>query len=422
MAKRTLGLRKAAKAKKQKVESTTTEETSSQPVESSKSNELTIELPEGTDSNDEISELKGLYKTYIDSERDNELIVNGIIHECDRILRNHKDDQTLPPIFYKIYSIALSELTNFHTDDLKQIKEFFEASLERIDDGLEKYPKDIELLFTKSKILLNQIILQYVSQLDLESKLKEDNNIAELLDNALEIYQQAEDKADELENYEAFNNEEYLDILESVDDILEIIDDFGKEEKEEEEKEEEEEEEEEQEVLELPETHPLYPIQNTDEYNEWWRDHTITYLNNLKKLSTPQPKLLKTINQRLGQSFLQESEGPTNIYITLKFDDDYEGIEELEGLSAKEALSLSQNLIEKALEHLKEAKDEDEPESWVTIAEAMITLGNLYDVESKEQDNLYEEAEELLRKANNVTNGKYQEALDNLLAKDEDEE
>lgn len=67
MAKRTLGLAKAAKAKKQK-----REEKSESPEKDSGNEEeqLTVELPEG--ATDEISQLIGLHQTYLQSERDNE--------------------------------------------------------------------------------------------------------------------------------------------------------------------------------------------------------------------------------------------------------------------------------------------------------------------------------------------------------------
>ena len=73
-------------------------------------------------------------------------------------------------------------------------------------------------------------------------------------------------------------------------------------------------------------------------------------------------------------------------------------------------------MITKALDYLKQAKDEEDPETWVSIAEAMISLGNLYEVD-KEQEDLYLEAEKILKRANNVTNGKFQEELDNLYHK-----
>lgn len=425
MAKRTLGLSKAAKAKKQKTENELVGNEKGHSEDSS--NQLTVELPEEVDADDEISQLKGLYKAYTNSDRDNELIVNGIIHECDRLLRNQEEGSSLPATFYKIYSIALSELANFHTDDIKQIKEYFDASLDRIESGLEKYPDDVELLFTRSKILINQIVLQYVSQLKLSSEASE-ANVKELLDTALKVYELAELKAGEMSKFETFNNDEYFDILEALDDLLDIVDNFGKEEVENEDDEEDKEsknkdnethevdDDDEEEEIELDETHPLYPIKNTDEYNQWWRDHTVKYLDNLNKIASPSESLLREVNQRLGQSYLQESEIPTNVYTTLKYDEDYAGLEELEGMSIDQAQEIAKDLINKALEHLRKAEDKEEPESWVDIAEAMITLGNLYDLDSKEQEKLYDEAETILKKANNATNGKYQDVLENLLA------
>ncbi|KAI5960180.1 ETT1 [Candida pseudojiufengensis] len=458
MAKRTLGLGKAAKAKKQKIESSSTNpETSTNQTEPEQnSNELTIELPKDIDStndeNEEIIELKGLYKTYLDSERDNELILNGIIHECDRILRNYNsaensENKIIPSTFYKIYAFSLSELSKFYNNDLKKVSDFFEESLNRIEDGLRKFPKDIELLFIKFKILINQIILQYISQLNINSTSIKDIDVEEIeinlkeeIDYALTYYDEAETKALEDGDYKIFNNDEICEILENFDDLLEIIDNFGKEEEEEEEEEEYEGEEKKQkrakskgdededensdsdsEEIELSESHPLYPLKTTDKYKKWWQNHTNKYLEILNKLKSPSFKIQKRLNERLGQSYLKESEFTTNIYLTLKFNDDYSGIEELEGLTAEESRELSIELIEKAIYHLtpKTQEDDEDPENWVNVAESKILLGNLYDINSKEQEKNYLEAEILLRAANNSTNGKYQDVLDNLLAKDD---
>ncbi|KAI3406769.2 ETT1 [Candida oxycetoniae] len=448
MVKRTLGLGNLAKVKKQKLKeekraaAAAASKEEEKEVEDNDANQLSVALPEEVDANDEIAQLKGLFKTYINSERDDELILNGIIHECDRLLRKQdeeKDDKNknaLGPDFYKIYAIALSELANFHTDDIKQVGEFFEAGIERVEDGLAKHPDNIDLQFTLAKISINQIVLQYISQLSLESKL-EGNDIKRKLDKALQVYESAEAKAKESNNFEAFGNEEYFDILEAVDDLLDIVDNFGKdvedeedekkskevteeteeddEEEEEKEEKKEEEDDDDEEEVELAETHPLYAIKNTDEYNQWWRDHTITYLENLDKLATPSPTLRKQLNHRLGQSYLKEAEIPCNVYTTLKYDEDYQGIEELQGLTLKESKKIAQDLMHTALEYLKQAENKEEPESWVDIAEAMISLANLYDLESEEQESLYKDAEKLLNKANNATNGKYQDVLDNFL-------
>ncbi|KGT70501.1 hypothetical protein MEK_01733 [Candida albicans 12C] len=420
MAKRTLGLAKAAKAKKQKKEQEHQEISASPDEESSSSNQLTIELPEEIDANDEISQLKGLHKTYLQSERDNELLVNGIIHECDRLLRENDSEnkQPLPAVFHAIYAIALAELSKFHTEELDKVKEFFIAALERVESGLEKNPNDINLLVAKTKILLDQISLQYIAPLTLESDVKElDKEIDELLDAALSVYESVEARAKELKDYSIFDDSETLDILEALDDILDIVDNFGKENQGDDgsDEDDEEDDDEEEKSVELAETHPLYKIKNSDKYDQWWRDHTHLYLDNLEKLENGSPELKREVCHRLGQSYLRESEVPYSVFTKLKYDDEYDGIEELEGLTEKEAQKISQELITKALDYLKQAKDEEDPETWVSIAEAMISLGNLYEVDSKEQEDLYLEAEKILKRANNVTNGKFQEELDNLL-------
>ncbi|KHC65392.1 hypothetical protein MGE_01686 [Candida albicans P75010] len=420
MAKRTLGLAKAAKAKKQKKEQEHQESSASPDEESSSSNQLTIELPEEIDANDEISQLKGLHKTYLQSERDNELLVNGIIHECDRLLRENDSEnkQPLPAVFHAIYAIALAELSKFHTEELDKVKEFFIAALERVELGLEKNPNDINLLVAKTKILLDQISLQYIAPLTLESDVKElDKEIDELLDAALSVYESVEARAKELKDYSIFDDSETLDILEALDDILDIVDNFGKENQGDDgsDKDDDEDDDEEEKSVELAETHPLYKIKNSDKYDQWWRDHTHLYLDNLEKLENGSPELKREVCHRLGQSYLRESEVPYSVFTTLKYDNEYDGIEELEGLTEKEAQKISQELITKALDYLKQAKDEEDPETWVSIAEAMISLGNLYEVDSKEQEDLYLEAEKILKRANNVTNGKFQEELDNLL-------
>ena len=157
-----------------------------------------------------------------------------------------------------------------------------------------KNPNDINLLVAKTKILLDQILLQYIAPLTLESDVKElDKEIDELLDAALSVYESVEARAKELKDYSIFDDSETLDILEALDDILDIVDNFGKENQGDDgsDKDDDEDDDEEEKSVELAETHPLYKIKNSDKYDQWWRDHTHLYLDNLEKLENGSPEL-----------------------------------------------------------------------------------------------------------------------------------
>mmetsp|Transcript_6788 Transcript_6788/g.8594 ORF Transcript_6788/g.8594 Transcript_6788/m.8594 type:complete len:441 (-) Transcript_6788:5642-6964(-) len=435
--KRHLGLGKAAKSKKQKKDDSSEVE-----IPEQQSNEITVELNEEADANDEVSQLRALWKTHAKSDKDNELVVNGIIHECDRLLRNSNlaennegedkskastDDgpKELPADFHSIYALALADLALFHTADINKVKEFFDAALERVDLGLQSHDGSIELLFTKSRILINQIPLQYISQLSVESKVQEGvPKLDEKLDQALKFYEEAENQAKTLKQYELFN-EDNLEILQALDDLLEIVDNFGKDTLEGNESDKEDEDDEE---VFLSKKHPLYGIRNTDKYNEWWRDHIVQFLHNvdkqLEKLGISYKRDYETENallplrreicKRIGQSYLQEAEIPSTVFTTLKYDEGFADVDQLEGLSREESQKISQDLFKIALDYLKMAEDKEEPESWVNVAESMISLGNLYELDSEEQENYYTEAEKILTKANNATNGKYEDILENL--------
>ncbi|EGW33414.1 uncharacterized protein SPAPADRAFT_60771 [Spathaspora passalidarum NRRL Y-27907] len=208
-------------------------------------------------------------------------------------------------------------------------------------------------------------------------------------------------------------------MLTALDDFLDIVDNFGKDTLE---GLDEDQEEDEIDEVELPFEHPLFAIRDDDMYNQWWRDHTHTFLENVDKHLEAKPDkkdelahLRREICRRLGQSYLQEAEIPSSVFTSLSYDDDYKDEEELHGLTQEEAQVAAQELIARALKYLTQAEDKEEPETWVDIAEAMISLGNLYDVDSEEQESLYKDAEAILNKANNVTNGKYKDVLDNLL-------
>lgn len=418
--KRHLGLGKAAKSKQQKTEASL--EKDSEPVTEAKQDELTVELNEELDPNDDLGQLKALWKTYNEGDKENELVVNGIIHECDRILRKYNyseelKEQPLPEDFYSIYALALSSLPQYNSEDETKINSFFDAAIERVDIGLEKYSESIPLSFAKCKILLNLIPLKIISRLSPESKLDKDNNVEALLDQALEAYEAAESHSASKSDFTHFN-EDNFDNLQALDDLLDIIDNFGQEKLEGEESDDEDDEEEPSEV-ELHEKHPLYSLRTSDKYNQWWRDHILIFLQNLDEQEKKDEKLRKTICSKIGQSYLLEAEEPINIFTTLAYDSQTKA-KEINGLTKKESRKISQKLVKTAIEYLQQADDDLEPESWVNIAEALISLGNLYELESEDQELNYKKAEELLVKANNATNGKYENILQNLLNNDDE--
>ena len=74
------------------------------------------------------------------------------------------------------------------------------------------------------------------------------------------------------------------------------------------------------------------------------------------------------------------------------------------------------------MKYLKKAQDDDDPDTWVNVAEAMISLGNMYEMDSPDQEKWYDEAEKILVRANKATQGKYREILENLRGEDEGDE
>lgn len=418
MAKRQLGLGKAAKAKKQKPEGAQSGAAASQtPSES-----LRVELNEEADADDELAQLQALWNTYSKLDKENELMVNGIIHECDRLLRNWDEkNETVPDYFHAIYALALSELAKYKPEETN---ECFQLALDRLDAGLAAYPKSADVNFAKSRVLLARIPLQYISTLEVGSQVGDYPNVADMLDEALAAYEVAESEAEAKKEYSKFN-EDNLDILQALDDVLDMVDNFCKKEKDEDEEEDEEgeeDEDEDEEIIQLAETHPLYHIQATDKYNIWWRDHTLSFLTNVTKRGENTTQLQRELCTRLGQSYLQEAEVPANVYTTLKYDDDYAGLGELQGLKMEEVQKLAQESFKEALKYLKRAQDDDDPDTWVNVAEAMISLGNMYEVDSPDQEKWYSEAEKILVRANKATQGKYSEILENLRGENEDEE
>ncbi|SGZ49274.1 CIC11C00000003705 [Sungouiella intermedia] len=401
--KRHLGLGKAAKVKKQKTES---EEPAPSEVSEDK-NELTVEMDEEVDANDAVGQLVALWRTFLLSEEKKELMLNGIIHECDRLLRKkHNSGETsgkdaddeiidLNGQFHAIYAQALSSLAFFHTEEEDKVAQFFTAARERIQAGREQYPESIELLFGEARILMNRIPLVEVSQLTLDSKInKKHPEVAKSLDHSLSKWEEAVSMAETRQEYKHFNLEN-LDFLQALDDFLDMSDNFGKVHMEGEDSDDEDDEDKQ---VDLAPTHPL---------------HSREILKNLDLQSKPPADLRRELCKRLGQSYLMEAEIPSSVFTTLTYYS--KGQKEINGLTKEKAQKISQELFNTALKYLKDAQDEQDPDTWANVAEAMISLANTHDLESKEQESIYKEAEDILTRANNATNGKYDDILENLL-------
>lgn len=439
--KRPLGLAKAARAKKQKKDVADEKNTEngaengpddvavaseSNGNSTEESNELTVELGAEIDANDAVGQLAALWRTYFVLEDKKELVLNGIIHECDRILRkahldkpeSDEENVAITGRFYGIYALALSNLAFFHTEERDKVEAFFTEAMDRISRGEELFPDSVDILFAKARIMINKIALTVISRLDLDSRVGEKSLTgAQLLDDCLAQWERAESISGELNQYDYYNIES-LDFLQALDDLLDVVDNFGQDHMEGEDSDAEEDAPEHK----LDENHPLFSIKKTDKYNRWWRDHLIIFLNNLDKRLAGENKkdkdhplttLRRELCKRLGQSYLMEAETPSNVYTTLTY---YaKDKKEIDGLSKEEAQTASQRLYQTALKYLRQSQDDDEPETWVNVAEAMILLGNVYDLDSPGQEEAYKEAEEILVKANNVTNGKFDDILHNLL-------
>ncbi|KAG7754099.1 hypothetical protein KL911_002575 [Ogataea haglerorum] len=413
--KRPLGFGKSSKAKKSKTEP--------DPEEAPVTNELTVELPQEVDANDPLHQLEGLWLTWLMSDRDSELILNGIVHECDRLLRNCKqnggaEDIELTPSFYAIYGRSLAGLAQFNTEDSEtSVAEYFENALERIENGMDKFPGEEVLLFAKAQIIMDRIPLEYISQMDLESSKKKFPNIVEMLDEATRLLELGTKTAESKENYAIFNGSTVLDILDSLDDLLDIVDNFGR--SYDEGLDSDAEGAEEEEILpdtQLSSTHPLYEIKNTDKYNVFWRQAMQKSLSILDKNEKPDTAIRRKLARKLGQSYLMEAEEPISIFTTLEYDSDAEE-QEINGVSAADAKQSAQKLVRTAIEYLEGAWDEEDPQTWVDLAEAEISMGNLFEVGGSEQEEWYARGENKLVRANNATHGKYEEVLENLRAK-----
>ncbi|SCU92933.1 LAMI_0E12618g1_1 [Lachancea mirantina] len=414
MAKRSLGLGKQRKeAKKRKTGTQLSPEGTPVPG-MSPANQLEIELEDGIDPDDELAQLQGLWKTYFQSDRDDELVLNGIVHECDRMLRaaNQQDKSetslTVNDEFYAIYALALSELTIFKAgqdDSAKEVSGFFDAALEMCEKGLEEFPDSRALRLARAKILLQRIPLEYISDLDVTSEQADKLKLHELVERAQTDFQLLES-----------DPELSFEILQLFDDLVDIVENYGHEKDIEEGLDSDDEDE--LEIVDLSTKHPLYLVrENLSAHHEWLRNQLANLASQLEKREKSlKSTLFHPVSRRLGQLYLKAAEKPSQVFLTLAYDNDDDNLTEVDGLDMTDAQKTAIEFTSKGVNHLENAKKEDDPQTWVDVAEAIIDLGNLYDAESADQEECYKKAEGILRKANKATHGKFQNVLDNLVA------
>lgn len=421
MAKRPQGLNKAFKNKKKKVDDktavavteTTTTDTPTPDIDDADDPQVAIELDEEIDIDDDLGQLNALYKSFLNSPRDNPRVLHGVIHECDSLLQKSKGEG-LAARFHWVYGSALLDMAKFAPKkELKKKKKvktsdnnadtadmFVSAALERISTGLEQHPSDADLLFLKAKALVNDIdetmgVCPPMSRADTAEKIAK-TQVPEVI----EVFTKAKSAALDSKKFTSISHEQ-LDTLEELielsgsleslvedqevfSDVLEATKNIYKE------------------LLDsVPEGKGKAKIDEADEAD-----------NNLE--------LIRKANRGMGRYFLACSE-PFVAILTEQDDDedddeddeaknDDDDSDENEAAATKEATKL----LDKAIGHFKQAEDQEDGEFLVTVAEAMIQYGNLLESESEAQKHWYKEAVSRLRQAQRLGVGKYDEIIMDL--------
>lgn len=412
MAKRPLGLAKANKNKKSKTEGAKNADNTDE------SRKITIEVDEEIDSDDTIGQLKALYKTYLttkgqitnleeieDIERLGtcQKILAGIIHECDHLLRNAEQSteqsSEITPDFHNVYALALLGMAAFAESKGKERdtrEDFIKAAIERIDTGLvDQDDKTVwSLYFTRAKAkveLANETLRQLEESED--ALLDEVSSaMSSQLDDAIADYEKGEQVIFSHGMQKEYSNDQ----LETIEAILKIADELG--------------------AIESEMEGESLDIQK--KYLEWSKERWLQILDKVPtskgkaKVAEDADNLLKITeraNRGIGEYYLAVAAPMLSQFENAQDEDN----EDSEPLSDKELTELK-SIMGKAVESLLIAEDEEDGETLVMIAEAQISLANLYDTDSEEQKGLYSEAIIRLKKAQRLGFGSYQELISEL--------
>lgn len=417
MAKRTRALGLSKSRKQQKTTSSSKE--NDEEREKSATPQLNIEVEENENADNVTVQLIGLWNSYLDSSRDSDALLNGIVNECDTLLSGDVDNEDLKKDdqFLAVFALALSELTIFNP---KKVHEYFEDSLQIV----KLYSGDGEndlLNVVESKIIFQRIPLEYISKLEEDSNAKIDVNLLKLIELGQSKFNKSMSQLISTDE-KKYANEKFINglIIENIsifNDLVDIVENFGSKKNldeglDSEAESDEEDGDMEDNTVQLTATHPLYKVrEELDGKSVWLRNEMIKLLTSL----VVDTKAYYYISRLIGESFLKESEPFSDAYLEMVYDEEEDDEEnEMNKSSIEASQTESIRLILQAIEYLTKAQDPENAESWAQLAEAYIDLGNVQDNESAEQEESYKKAEEILQKANVASHNKYQYILDNM--------
>lgn len=436
MVKRPQGLNKSAKSKKkQRVTSELPSGNGGEPEQ------VTIELDHEIDPDDELGQLNALYDTFVNSPVDSNgfkspKLLYGVIHECDRLLRNASG--ALPSRFHNVYALSLLELSKFHVSEgekrsqqegedmpVDTTEAYIEAAIDRADVGLAADEKNSDLLFTRAKAEIALISVK-INDVALTPGLRYMTAVGmiENIEKAIRDYEVAESIILDTPESDANKKKGCLytkDQLDTIESLLKIAENFNSLEYE-------------REIAPF-ETNPDPAFEKIEgpllaeqqsKLAEWSKNRWEQILNKIPegkgKGKTPEDDgdhsyaVIRRANRGMGEYYLSVS---APIISRLEASDDEDEDEDEEQEITEENLNdfqTAKKLLTEAIEYLLKAEHDSEQGAAVypLIAEAQISLANLLDNDSDEQNVLYNEAVARLKKAQRLGYGDYQEQIAEL--------
>lgn len=358
MAKRPLGLAKAAKLKKSRTE---TPEGTPEHTQEQKDAQLQVEVEE-SEPDEDLAELYGLFRTFDEGVKDSPKLAQGIVHESDRLLRKN---EKLAPKFHLAYGLALLNLAQFADEDKEpdspeSAGAFIQAAIDRLDSGLDVEKDHADLSAAKALALVEQVD-------DKLRNCKSKKLVSTAKDSVAQIKQ-----AMELTN---LSNTATRRHAEAVRALLEFADSLGS--------------------------------LNDDELDNFETEILEWSVDKCKiLLDSGDVNVQRMANNALGQYHLSFATP-----LLAEFENEDEDFEpDLNSKNAKKA----RKALSAAIEYLEKGVSDIDPQSYVQTAEALISLGNLRENESAEQQADYAKAVKLLKKAQRTGAGSFHDLIESL--------